>query len=79
MAIRPELRDELMKLPADERLELAEELYGSVPGDIDEPGWDQAWADEIRRRIEDIRAGRVEGVPAAEVFANVRERLARRG
>jgi len=52
MAIRPELRDELMM--------------------------DQARANEIRRRIEQIRSGLIEGVPAQKVFAQVRERLAAR-
>ncbi len=79
MAIRPELRDELLKLPADERLALAEELYSSVPERMPDAEWDQAWADEIRARIEDIRAGRAEGRPASEVFADVRARLASRG
>ena len=78
MAIGPELREKLMKLPPDERLELADELYSSVPAEFDDPGWDHAWAGEIRKRIEAIRAGRVEGVPADEVFANVRTRLAAR-
>jgi len=69
MAIRPELRDELLKLPAKERLELAEELYSSVPEDA---VLGESWADEIRARIEAIRDGRVEGVPADEGFARVR-------
>lgn len=79
MAIRPDLRDELMKLPAEERLELAEALYASVPDAVNDPTWDQAWADEIRKRIEDIRSGRVQGEPAGEVFARIRQRLAERG
>ena len=78
MAIRPELRKELMKLADDERLELAEELYASVPAAGDDSSMDQAWANEIRRRIEQIRSGLIEGVPAQKVFAQVRERLAAR-
>lgn len=80
MAIRPELREELMRLTPEERLKLAEELYESVPVEVEDANWDQAWAEEIRKRIEDIRSGRVEGIPAAEVFADIRSRLAdRRG
>jgi putative addiction module component (TIGR02574 family) len=76
MAIRPELRDELMKLPAEERLKLADELYTRVPPADDASDPDHAWASEIRQRIEHIRSGAVAGIPANEVFANVRDRLA---
>ncbi len=78
MAIRHDLRDELMKLSPKERLELADELYSSVPDEVDDADWDQAWADEIRRRIEDIRAGRVQGIPVDEAFDGIRARLAAR-
>ncbi len=68
MAIRPELRDELMKLPADERLTLADELLESVPDEVDDPQWRSEWARELERRVEDIRAGRVAGIDADQVF-----------
>ena len=75
MAVRPELRDELMKLSADERLELANELLDSVPDEVVDPLWQSEWADEIKRRIEDIRAGRVEGIDAEQVFSEELARL----
>jgi putative addiction module component (TIGR02574 family) len=75
MGIRPELRDELMKLSADERLELANELLDSVPDEVVDPQWQSEWADEIKRRIEDIRAGRVEGIDAEQVFSEELARL----
>jgi putative addiction module component (TIGR02574 family) len=33
-----------------------------------------AWKAEIRRRIEEIKNGKVEGVPAEEVFRRMREK-----
>ncbi len=75
MAIRPELRDELMKLPPDERLQLADELLDSVPDEVEDPAWQKEWADEIRRRVEQIRAGEVEGIDADQVFTEELERL----
>jgi putative addiction module component (TIGR02574 family) len=75
MAIRPELRDELMKLPADERLALADELFESVPDEVEDPQWQAEWAKELERRIEDIRAGRVEGIDADQVFDEELARL----
>lgn len=68
MAIRPDLRDELMNLTADERLELADELFESVPDEVADLQWQREWTEELRRRVEDIRAGRVEGIDAEQVF-----------
>lgn len=76
MAIRPGLRDELMKLSAEERLELAEQLYESVPELDFEIA--ESWAIEIRRRIDGIRQGTVVGVPADQAFAQARAGLVAR-
>ena len=35
---------------------------------------DNAWKAELEKRIQDIRFGKVKGVPAAEVFAKLREK-----
>lgn len=39
---------------------------------------DAAWRDELGRRIDDIQSGRVETIPAEDVFARIREKLAAR-
>ena len=54
MAIRPELRDALLKLPADERQELADKLYESLDDEQVDPAWERAWSDEIARRVQEI-------------------------
>jgi putative addiction module component (TIGR02574 family) len=56
------LRD-AMTLPPAERLELAERLFESVEG---EAGVEEAWAEEIARRIAAADAGEVKPVPWAE-------------
>ena len=71
MAIRPELRSELLSLSAEDRRELADELYESL---IVEP-LDTAWAQEIEQRVEDIVARRVELIDAEEVHAELRAEL----
>lgn len=38
-----------------------------------------AWELEIDRRIEEVRAGKVETIPAEQVFAEIDAELARRG
>jgi len=75
VAIRPNLRDELMKLPADERLALADELFESVPDEVEDPPWRSEWVEELKRRIADIRAGRIEGIDADQVFDEELARL----
>jgi len=76
MAIRPELRAELMALPPAERIELADALYSSVEDNgVTDPDWEAAWADELRRRVQGIREGDVQGVPAEQVHADVLAQL----
>jgi putative addiction module component (TIGR02574 family) len=65
-----ELSEHARKLPAADRVRLAEELLATVhePDDEVEAAWDQ----EIRRRIADIDAGTAKLIPSEEVFAHVR-------
>ena len=60
-----------LKLPRDERARLAEVLIASLD-ELDEV--EAAWADEAERRYEELRSGKVKGVPADEVFARIRAR-----
>lgn len=43
-----------LKLPAQERVRLADRLLASVSGD---PDLEQAWAAEVDRRLEEVEAG----------------------
>jgi len=72
MAIRPELRAELMKLPQDERIELADELYESIEL---VPEWERAWSKEIGSRVQDIAHGKVELLDGETIFAELDEEL----
>jgi len=65
-----------MKLPAEVRAELAEELVESLESSKDEP-IQRAWIDEAVRRRDDVRSGEVETVSSELVFAEVREMLSR--
>lgn len=46
-----------LELSPTDRLEIAEQLFESVEG---EAGAEQAWAEEIARRVEAIDSGKVE-------------------
>jgi putative addiction module component (TIGR02574 family) len=60
-----------LKLPPEEREELVDELSASL--DVSDLG--EYWEAEIKRRIEDVDAGRVKTVPADEVFARLEQRF----
>ena len=45
---------EALQLTAAERVRLADHLLASVAGD---PGIDQAWAEEVERRLAEMEAG----------------------
>jgi putative addiction module component (TIGR02574 family) len=66
-----------MKLPDEERGELAARLLRSLdPDDDDEPTaqeWEAAWSAELDRRVREIRDGSVELVDGDDVLAELRE------
>jgi len=67
---------EALTLPTEARAELADALYLSLDGEIENP--DEvaaAWAVEIQRRVADLDAGRTKAVPMAEAMARIRENL----
>ena len=67
-----ELKDAAAGLSASERAALAHYLLRSL--EPEEAGWAEAWQEELDRRMDEIRAGKVTGVPAEEVLARLRER-----
>ena len=72
MALKTEdIVTEALQLPHDSRALLAEKLLESL--DSDDPfEVSQAWLDEARRRCREIDEGKVELIPAEEVFAEAR-------
>jgi hypothetical protein len=67
------LADQLLALPSADRARLAELLLASLEGR--DPDAAAAWDLEVVRRAEELDSGRVFGVPAAGVFAEVERRL----
>jgi len=64
------LKLQLEQLSAEDKSELAHFLLDSL--EPKEEGVTAAWDQEIARRVEEIRSGRVSGMPAEEVFAELR-------
>ncbi len=63
-----------LKLPDNERFMLANRLLESVEGERD-ADYEEAWAAEIARRIEEIDNGTAKMIPWDEVRARLREGL----
>jgi putative addiction module component (TIGR02574 family) len=61
-----------MALPQSERARLAERLLASLDQDA---GVEEAWANEVRSRLQQYRAGQVSALPAAAVHEEARRRL----
>jgi putative addiction module component (TIGR02574 family) len=69
------LFSDALSLPDDSRLQLVERLVSSIQS---EPALDTEQVLEVRRRIEEVRAGQVKTIPGEEVFLEVRQSLAAR-
>ena len=75
MAIRPDLRDELLKLPPKERQELADALYESLDDEPVDPAWERAWSEEIAHRVQQVTDGAVSLIDADEMHRELRDEL----
>ena len=66
MANAEQLTAAALALPEEDRAELMAQLMASLDGPPDE-GLEQAWADEIARRLAEVRSGTAATVSWAEV------------
>lgn len=62
-----------MELPYEEREILIHRLFGDMQS-VD-PEIEKSWGDEADRRLDELLNGTVKGIPAEEVFAEVRKAL----
>ena len=68
-----EIIDQIESLPVEGRAQIIDSLLRTM-NHLD-PEVDAAWAIEAHRRLDDLRSGRIQGVPAEEVFTKARERF----
>lgn len=64
--------DSALKMSPEERALIAERLLSSLDNDAD-PDVEQAWQEEVQRRVRDVEEGRVECIP----WESVRNQLRR--
>lgn len=71
--------EEALELSADDRALVAVALEARLGGENDDESdsqaVEQAWADEIQRRVDAVRSGQSSGRSAHEVLAEIRSRL----
>lgn len=66
------LFSEAMALPDDSRLQLAERLLSTV---ADEPTLEAEQLEVVHRRLEEVRAGKVQTIPGEQVFREIEQSL----
>ena len=68
-----EIISDAESLPVEERAIVADSILRTLNHpDLDV---DRKWAEIARRRLEELRSGRVKAIPGDQVFAKVRERF----
>lgn len=78
MANMSEVNDILKKalaLPPETRAALAGSLLESLDSDLSGDAHEEAWAAEIKRRVEEITSGKIEMIPYDEVRGRLAARL----
>lgn len=69
-----EIIREAETLPVEDRALVVDSLLRSL--NQPDPGIDRKWAAVAKRRLEELRSGRVKPIPGDQVFANIRRRFA---
>lgn len=75
-----ELEAQALKLPIRERSELVHRLIVSIDGEPEGTPEEiaKAWEEEIARRVVEIDSGRMQLIPAEDVFAEIDAIIAER-
>ncbi len=77
MGAEKNLTSKVLDLPVAERAKLVHQLLESLES-VPEETFDDEWQAELRKRVEDVRSGRVETIPWAKVRQNVLNELEKR-
>lgn len=69
------VRAEALRLSLQERAELAAELLKSLDGDEGAHDLNRVWGEQAERRYAAYKAGKLQGIPAEQVFRKMRSGL----
>jgi putative addiction module component (TIGR02574 family) len=74
-ALAEKIYDEVLDLPADQRLGLIDKLLESINPSI--TFIQEAWVKEAEQRLKNYREGKVQSIPGEEVFRRLQDRLSK--
>ena len=69
------LLEQALALSAQERGLVIDRLIESLDEEPAEEGMEEAWAEEIKSRVDDIRSGKVKMIPGEEALRRLAGRL----
>jgi len=69
-----ELLEKALTLSTQERGLLIDRLVETLDNDPAEEGVEAAWDEEIKRRVDDIRSGRVKTIPGDQLLGRLKSR-----
>ena len=73
----PEIEKNALQLSAEDRARLAVRLLSSLEETTESPEEiEKLWIAEAKRRFQELRDGVVQGIPARDVFAELRNKKA---
>jgi putative addiction module component (TIGR02574 family) len=75
MPITKKLIDEVLSLPVEERARIATTLLESL--NVPDPAIDKKWVAVAKRRLEELRSGKVKPILGDEVFERVQKRFSK--
>ncbi|MCP3059782.1 addiction module protein [Myxococcus sp. K38C18041901] len=78
MATKEDLLSDVLRLPPEERAEVAHKLLLSLEEGAGDSDAQAAWSVELERRARDVLDGRVKTVPWEQVEERMRARLSHR-
>jgi putative addiction module component (TIGR02574 family) len=67
--------DEVLTLPVEERALIADSLLCSL--NKPDKSIDTKWTETAKRRLEELRYGKIKAVPGEEVFAKINKRFSK--
>ena len=71
----PEIEKDALRLSPENRARLAVRLLSSLEGTAESPEEvEKLWTKEAERRFQELRDGVVQGIPAREVFSELRNK-----
>jgi putative addiction module component (TIGR02574 family) len=69
-----ELESKALRLPRKERARLAQRLISSLDTEVD-ADVEELWLQEAERRLDELKSGKVAGIPAQKVIRKARSTL----